>query len=105
MVVVLLLSGTGLETGGGDDLGKTPSLYRLFSLRISVDGQRVAIYTEHKTLGRLLYYKFHYFLRVCASLYAIPSTSAILLPRFHGGCVNGIVFCYSITTNFFDILG
>jgi hypothetical protein len=31
MVVVLLLSGTGLETGGGDDLSKTPSLYRLFS--------------------------------------------------------------------------
>ncbi len=46
MVVVLLLSGTGLKTGGGDDLGKIPSLYRMFSLRISIDGQRVAIYIQ-----------------------------------------------------------
>jgi hypothetical protein len=45
---------TGLKTGGANELGKTPSLYRLFSLRIPVDGQRVAIYTEHKPLGRLL---------------------------------------------------
>jgi hypothetical protein len=54
MVVVLLLSGTGLETGGGDDLGKTPSLYWLFSLRISFDCQRLAMFTEQKPLGRLL---------------------------------------------------
>ncbi len=78
---------TGLKTGGANELGKTPSLYRLFSLRKS-------IWPESSNIYRAQAVRSSFINSILFSLYVpacpLPSIFAIHLPRSIGG-VYGII--------------